>query len=108
VGSSMIMAEKGIEDIFEEYVKNIDFHNQDITVPFLNKMINDFKEPFVGHNKVILIRSQNGTPLATYAGDKVYVDTTDVTKMTKLLVDGKTLIIYRCDYSIYDLDLLLD
>ncbi|WP_205666365.1 DUF5052 family protein [Anaerosphaera multitolerans] len=106
VGSSVIMMEKGLEDIFSEYVKTIDFANRDITVPFLNKMVNDFREPFSGHDKVILIRSQNGTPLATFAGDKVYLDTTDVSKMTKLLVDGKTLIIYRCDYSIYDLDLL--
>lgn len=106
VGSSMIMMEDGLEDIFEEYVQNIDFDNQDMTVPFLNKMVNDFKEPFVGHNKVVLIRSQNGTPLATFAGDKVYLDNSDVAKMTKLLIDGKTLIIYRCDYSIYDADLL--
>ena len=64
------------------------------------------KSKFTGHNQVILIRSQSGIPLATFAGDKVSVHSTDVEKMTKITIDGKRMYIYRADYTIYDLDLL--
>ena len=59
-----------------------------------------------GKKKVILIRSQNGTPLAAYAGDRVSLDKSDAPKTSELLIDGKRLVIYRCDYTIYDRELL--
>lgn len=53
-----------------------------------------------------MIRSQNGTPLAAYAGDRVSLDKSDAPKTSELLIDGKRLVIYRCDYTIYDRELL--
>lgn len=106
VGSSMIISETGLDNVFEKYAKTIDVENFDRGVPFINSMVNDLKNSFTGKKKVILIRSQNGTPLATYAGDKVSMYQTDVPKSTGLLIDGKYLFIYRCDYTIYDTDLL--
>ncbi len=41
------------------------------SIPVLNRMISAFKNDFTGKKKAILIRSQNGTPLAAYAGDRV-------------------------------------
>ena len=61
-----------------------------------------------GKKKVILIRSQSGKPIATFAGDKVVFKETEIEKSTSLIIDGKLLFIYRSDYSIYDSDLLLD
>ncbi|EHB6499138.1 DUF5052 family protein [Enterococcus faecalis] len=93
VGSSMIVAENGL-------------NNMQHGVPIINSLVNDFKNSFTGKEKLILIRSQNGTPLATYAGSNVSLYSTDVPKSTGLLVDGKYLFVYRCDYTIYDLALL--
>lgn len=106
VGSSLIIHETGLSNIFESYTKTFDIDNQDRSIPFINRMVSDFKNSFTGKQKVILIRSQNGTPLATFAGDRVSLYATEVPQSTGLLVDGFYLFIYRCDYTIYDLALL--
>ena len=61
-----------------------------------------------GLNSFILLISQNGKPLATYVGDSVSVFSVDIPKTTAFLVDGKILIVYRCDYTVYDTALLLE
>ncbi|MGT2716140.1 DUF5052 family protein [Streptococcus sp. zg-86] len=106
VGSSLIAVEDGLEDIFLKYQKNATADDQQAAVPILNRMVSKFKNDFTGKAKVILIRSQNGTPLATYAGNKVSLYASDAPKTSELLIDGKRLIIYRCDYTIYDRELL--
>lgn len=102
VGSSMIIEEKGLTNVFDEYADKVDINNTKRSMPMINSMVNDFSNSFKGKDKVILIRSQNGTPLATYAGNKVSMYSTDVPKSTGILIDGKYLFIYRCDYTIYD------
>lgn len=106
VGSSLIAEEKGLTDIFEKYQTSTDIENEKSSIPVLNKMVSEFKNEFTGKKKVILIRSQNGTPLATYAGTKVSLYASDAPKTSELLIDGKRLVIYRCDYTIYDKELL--
>lgn len=106
VGSSLIAEEKGLTDVFEKYQTNTDIENEKSSIPVVNKMVSEFKNDFSGKKKIILIRSQNGTPLATYAGNKVSLYASDAPKTSELLIDGKRLIIYRCDYTIYDKELL--
>ncbi len=106
VGSSLIIAEKGLDNIFDAYAKTVDVANLQRSIPIINSMVNEQRNAFSGKQKVVLIRSQNGTPLATYAGDQVSLYKTEVPKSTGLLVDGKYLFVYRCDYTIYDLALL--
>ncbi|MFX0548998.1 DUF5052 family protein [Hathewaya histolytica] len=106
VGSSLIMYEKGLEDIFNEYSKKVEIKNLKRSTPFLNNMINDMRNLTKGKSKVVLIRSQSGKPLATFAGNNVSYFATGVDKSTGILIDGKYLFIYRCDYSIYDMDLV--
>ncbi len=106
VGSSLVLYETGLDNVFESYLQTVDIENLDRSIPFINRMVFDFKNSFTGKEKVILIRSQNGTPLATFAGDRVSLYATEVPQSTGLLVDGKYLFIYRCDYTIYDLALL--
>ena len=88
VGSSMIIAERGLENIFDEYAKTVDIQEMQRGIPIINSMINDFRNSFTGKKKVILIRSQNGTPLATYAGNNVSLYKTSVPKSTGLLIDS--------------------
>ena len=106
VGSSLIAAEEGLEDLFAKYQKTVAVEEEGKAIPVVNRMVSQLKNDFTGKAKVILIRSQNGTPLATYAGDKVSLYTSDAPKTSELLIDGKRLIIYRCDYTIYDRELL--
>lgn len=106
VGSSLILHEKGLVNVFEDYAKTVDIENMDRSVPFVNSMINSFKNITSGKDKVVLIRSQTGKPLATFIGKDVSYFATDIDKSTGLLIDDKYLFIYRCDYTIYDADLL--
>ena len=106
VGSSLIAAEEGLEDLFAKYQKTVTVEEEGKAIPVVNRMVSQLKNDFTGKAKVILIRSQNGTPLATYAGDKVSLYTSDAPKTSELLIDGKRLIIYRCDDTIYDRRLL--
>lgn len=105
VGSSLIAAEKGLEDLYAKYQTTVDIANYDRSIPLVNRMVSSLKNDFTGKAKVVLIRSQNGTPLATYIGDKVSLYASNAPKTSELLIDGKRLIIYRCDYTIYDREL---
>lgn len=106
VGSSLVAEEKGLHDIFAEYRKTVDLKNDNSDIPIINRIVSAYKNDFTGKSKVILIRSQKGTPLATYSGEKVSINDSSVPNTTELLIDGKRLLIYRCDYTIYDLELL--
>ena len=106
VGSSLISHELGLENIFDVYAKSVDLDNFDRSVPFVNRMVNELKNYTTGKDKIILIRSQSGQPLATFAGDDVSYYSTDIENSTALLIDGEFLFIYRCDYTIYDTELL--
>lgn len=106
VGSSLILYEKGLTDVFNEYAKKVDINSLDRSAPFVNRMVNDMKNITSGNSRIVLIRSQSGKPLATFAGNKVSYFATGIDKTTGILIDGKYLFIYRCDYTIYDSELL--
>lgn len=108
VGSSLIAYEDGMINVFEEYAKTVKIDNQNKSVPMLNSMVNEFQNDFTGKSKTILIRSQNGSPLATFTGDSIRMSDTDVPSSTNFLIDGKRLFVYRCDYTVYDNKLLLE
>ena len=106
VGSSLIAEEDGLKDLFAKYQDKVDIEEHGRNIPLVNRMVSSLTNDFRGKAKVILIRSQNGTPLATYAGNKVSLYASDAPKTSELLIDGKRLVIYRCDYTIYDRELL--
>lgn len=106
VGSSLILHETGLKNVFEEYSQQVDIENLDRSVPFINRLVNDMKNITTGKSKVILVRSQSGKPLATFVGDNVSYFATEIDKSTGILIDGKYLFIYRADYTIYDASLL--
>lgn len=106
VGSSLIAYEDGLEDLFDIYSQQVDLTNFDRSVPFINRMVNDLANYTTGKEKIVLIRSQSGQPLATFAGEDVSYYATEMDKSTGLLIDGHYLFIYRCDYTIYDMALL--
>lgn len=106
VGSSLIMREEGLEDVFDEYAKTVDVKNLDRSVPFINRMVNELKNKTVGQRYLIMIRSQTGKPLATFVGNDISYFATQIDKSTMFRIDDKALFVYRCDYTIIDLSLL--
>lgn len=107
VGSTLIFAENGLTDYMEKYSDKVDISTENRSLPFVNRFFNQIKNDISGESKLILVRSQTGTPLATYFGKRVSTSAPDgIPNTTYLLVDGKRLIIYRADFTIYDTDLL--
>ncbi|HYF75542.1 MAG TPA: DUF5052 family protein [Symbiobacteriaceae bacterium] len=106
VGSSLIMREQGLVDVFDEYAKTVDITNHDRSVPFVNRMVNEMKNLTTGQRFLIMIRSQTGKPLATFVGNDVSYFSTKIDKSTMFRIDNKALFVYRCDYTIIDLSLL--
>ncbi|MCO7174785.1 DUF5052 family protein [Sporolactobacillus kofuensis] len=106
VGSTLIMYEKGLQDVMNKLPKKALVENQDRSYPFINRVVNNFHNYFDGRSKVILIRSQLGKPIATFAGNHVSYFATEVPNSTGLIIDGKYLFIYRCDFTMYDTKLL--
>lgn len=109
VGSTLIFSEKGLVDYMDKYAEGLEIESENRSIPFVNRFFNQIKNDWSGEHKLILIRSQNGTPLATYFGNKVSTSAPEgIPNTTYLLIDGKRLIIYRADFTIYDTDLLAD
>jgi hypothetical protein len=106
VGSTMIFNQDGIVDVAKNLPANVKFSNTDKGTPWLNDIIEKHRNLWQGKSKTIMVRSQNGTPLAVFAGNTVETFATDIPKSTAFRVDGKYLLIYRADYTVYDNDLL--
>lgn len=108
VGSTAVFAERGIntvEDFDFEYLKAVTAKGLSTVVP-LDRSVNHLKN-FFGDEKVIIIKSQLGVVVGVYQGKNVTVEIpTDLPKMTRVIVDGKSLYIYRADYEIMDTSLL--
>lgn len=105
VGSSLILAEKGLTEVTSA-TNTVDVTNSDAGRPWLNDLIEKNRNLWQGKAKTLLIRSQSGAPIAVFVGAQVEAFATDVPKSTAFRVDGKYLFVYRCDYTIYDSDLL--
>lgn len=109
VGSTLIFSEDNLTDYMEKYGASVELETKDRSLPFVNRFFQQIKNDWTGQRKLILIRSQNGTPLATYFGNRVSTSAPDgIPNTTYLLIDGKRLIIYRADFTIYDTELLTD
>lgn len=106
VGSSMILAQDGLVDITAQVPPQFQFTNTKPGTPWLNDLWYNFNRYWSGTAKTIEIRSQNGTPIKVYGGSHVQVLSTNVPKSTWFRIDGKTLFVYRCDYTVVDNRLL--
>ena len=104
VGSTLIAAEQGLTTVAGPGTINLT--NVKPGMPWLNDFIEVNRNLWKGKGKTILIRSQFDKPLAVYAGDAVEIFATDVPKTTRFRVDGKVLVVYRANYTVYDNELL--
>lgn len=106
VGSSMILAQDGLVDVSGSLPATVSLANNEHGVPFLNNIREKYQNLWRGKSKTIMIRSQDGTPIAIFAGNTVESFATDVPKSTAFRVDGLHLVVYRSDLTVYDNELL--
>lgn len=106
VGSSMVLAQDGIVNVSDQVGDKMKLVNTDAGTPWLNNLLEYNRNLWQGKGKTIMIRSQQGDPIAVFAGNDVNILPTDVPKSTWFRVDGKYLFVYRSDYTVYDNALL--
>ena len=106
VGSSLILAEDGVTAVAgADTTVNID--NDQPGTPWLNNFIEYNRNLWKGKGKTLMIRSQDGKPIAVFASNQVEIQGTAVPNSTMFrLDDGKRLLVYRVDFTVYDNDLL--
>lgn len=108
VGSTLIAYDSTLEDLIDVFARTVDIENFDRSTPFINRLVHSLENLTTGKSMLILVRSQSGAPIATFAGNRVSYFSTGIAKSTSLLIDGKPLFIYRSDYTIYEIALLRD
>ncbi len=100
VGSTLVFAQDGLIDVGNKLPKEARFSNADEGSPWLNKIRKSYTDLWQGKAYTLMIRSQDGTPIAVYSGDDVTMYSTDLQKSTIFMVDGKRLLVYRADYAL--------
>ena len=100
VGSTLVFTQDGVIDVSSKLPKTARFSNTDEGTPWLNKIRKSFTDLWQGKAYTLMIRSQNGTPIAVYSGDSVTMYSTDLQKSTIFMIDGKRVLVYRADYAL--------
>ena len=100
-GNTIIFAEEGIKKLQDfNLPENIVTDGGSINI--IDRNINNIKNK-LGTEKVIIVCSQLGVPLAVYGGKSVYWEVpNDLPKTTKISVDGRALYIHRANYILID------
>lgn len=107
VGNTVIFAEKGL-DIITDFEVPEEILAESVGTRFIpyDRFINDWKN-VIGDKKTVIISSQMGIPIGVFQGNEVFVTIpSDLPKMTRLNIDGKSLYIHRANYIILDSDLI--
>lgn len=99
VGSTLVLAEDGLEDLSPLFDSRFEIENKDRGVPVFNYILEKHRNMWQGKSKAVMIYSQSGKPIAVYAGKHVEQFATDVPKSTQFRIDGKLLLVYRADMS---------
>lgn len=108
VGSSMVAVENGIENIMDDFELDttIEASGSGGIFTSLDRSINNFKSQFSGLQRVIVVKNQAGVIIGVYQGDSVLVEESGLPSSTKILIDGKRMTIYRCDFEIFETKML--
>lgn len=106
VGNTCIFEEEGLDMVTDfEIPEKVETTTGGGYVP-IDRLVNSYKNK-IGKSKVVIVSSQEGLPIGVYQGDEVYVTVpSDLPKMTRLNIDGKSLYIHRANYTILDSALL--
>lgn len=106
VGNTCIFEEKGLDMVTDfEVPDKVTTNSGGGYVP-LDRLVNSYRNK-IGKSKVVIVSSQEGLPIGVYQGDDVYVTIpSDLPKMTRLNIDGKSLYIHRANYTILDTALM--
>lgn len=106
-GDTVIFAESGLNkeaDFSADKYAVVESMGTDslLEAKIFAKPINEYRNAF-GKPVVVVIKSQDGTPICAYSGESVYWEVCDnLPKTTKLMIDSKALYIHRANFQTID------
>lgn len=101
VGSTLVFAQDGVDMITDfQLPEGMENENGGTGLMSADRVINEYANLF-GKKLVVVISSQNGTPLGLFQGDNCYVEIPgDLPKATLISIDGKLVYVHRANVDI--------
>lgn len=102
VGSTLVFMQGGVDMITDFQVpENMEAnYSQSTGLMALDRTINSYRN-FFGKELVVLVSTQNGTPIGLFQGDSCYVEIPEnLPKTTKISIDGKLVYVHKADIDI--------
>ena len=101
VGSTLVFAQEGV-DMITDFQLPEDMENSGSSTGLMaiDRKINHYANLF-GKKLVVLVSSQNGTPIGLFQGDSCYTEIPgDLPKTTLIHIDGKRVYVHRANVDI--------
>jgi len=102
VGSTMIAYETGLENTVEAYKDALNLTGEGGSITAVDKALNSFISTTKGLERIIIIKTQTGIPIAVFEGDKVLIEESALPQTTKIMIDNMRLHVYRADLEIIE------
>lgn len=106
VGSTLVFAQKGVDLITDFQVpEDMEMSGSSTGLMAVDRTINEYANLF-GKDLVVLVSSQNGTPVALFQGNDCYTEIpSDLPKTTLIHIDGKLVYVHRANVDILPAEL---
>lgn len=101
VGSTLVFAQRGV-DMITDFQIPADMENSGngSGLIAIDRRVNEYANLF-GKKLVVLVSSQNGTPIGLFQGNNCYTEIPgDLPKTTLIHIDGKLVYVYRANVDI--------
>ena len=107
VGSTLVFAQKGVDLITDfQLPGELDSTGHSTGLMAVDRKINHYAN-LIGKDLVVLVSSQNGTPIGLFQGDDCYIEIpADLPKTTLVSIDGKMVYVHRANVDIIPAELL--
>ena len=106
VGSTLVFAQKGVDLITDfQLPEEMDSTGHSTGLMAVDRKINHYANLF-GKEYVVLVSSQNGTPIGLFQGNDCYTEIpADLPKTTLINIDGKMVYVHRANVDIIPAEL---
>ena len=101
VGSTLVFAQKGVDMITDfQLPEDMEGSNSSTGLMQVDRKINSYANLF-GKKLIVLVSSQNGTPIGLFQGNDCYTEIPgDLPKTTMISIDGKLVYVHRANVDI--------
>ena len=109
VGSTLVFAQRGVDMITDfQLPEDMQTPGSSTGLMAIDRRINEYANYF-GKDLVVLVSSQNGTPIGLFQGDDCYTEIPgDLPKTTLIHIDGKLVYVHRANVDIIPASLFTD